>query len=448
MKRFVYILLTSLYSILGTQYSFSQNKNIDSLLTLLKTDKEDTNKVFHLNKLCNEYIDIGENDKGLTYSKKALMLAQNLGFKKGEAKAHNNIGIIYKNQGNYPEALKNCFASLKIKEEIKDKKGIASSLNNIGTIYFNQSNYTEALKNYFASLRIFEEIKDKYGIAVSYNNIGNIYKDQKNYSEALKNYFSSLKIMKEIKDNYGIAYSYMNIGIVYDMQGNNPEALKMYFASLKIKEEMGDKDGIAASFINLGQLYTKLNKTQEAEDYLSRALQLSLAIGSKEWIKESYAGFAVLDSITDNFKAAFTHHKLFVIYRDSIDNEETQKKNLQSIMQYEFDKKEIAAKAEQEKLDALSAEEKQKQLIVIYAAVGVLLIVFVFSLVLLMRFRITNRQKVIIEKQKEQVDKAYESLHEKNKEVMDSINYASRIQRALLPSEKYITNQLNRLINN
>jgi len=44
------------------------------------------------------------------------------------------------------------------------------------------------------------------------------------------------------------------------------------------------------------------------------------------------------------------------------------------------------------------------------------------------------------------VDAAYESLHEKNKEVMDSIYYARRIQRALITSEKYIANQLNKLM--
>ena len=76
---------------------------------------------------------------------------------------------------------------------------------------------------------------------------------------------------------------------------------------------------------------------------------------------------------------------------------------------------------------------------------GVLLLVLVFSLFLLNRFRITQRQKLVIEEQKVLVDKAYENLHEKNKEVMDSINYASRIQRALLPSQKYIANNLIRL---
>lgn len=92
------------------------------------------------------------------------------------------------------------------------------------------------------------------------------------------------------------------------------------------------------------------------------------------------------------------------------------------------------------------AEEKQKQKIVIGLVFFVLIIVIIFSVFLFNRFRVTNRQKIIIERQKIAVDKAYEQLHERNKEVIDSINYANRIQGALLASEKYIAAQLNRLL--
>ncbi|HEX7415077.1 MAG TPA: hypothetical protein VF411_13615, partial [Bacteroidia bacterium] len=104
------------------------------------------------------------------------------------------------------------------------------------------------------------------------------------------------------------------------------------------------------------------------------------------------------------------------------------------------------AKAEQDKKDAIAAEEKQKQQIVIYAVAGVLLLVVVFSVFLYRRFKITQRQKQVIEEQKQQVDKAYTQLHEKNEEVMASIRYAKRIQDALMTSEKYIHKTLNRLM--
>ena len=443
MNKLVFLFLLVIASI--AKQSYAQQNKIDSLLTLIKTDKEDTNKVNHINNLSREYILTNEDDKGLVYAKQALALAQNVGFKKGKAVSFYYIGNIYRDQGNYADALKNYYASLEIREDIKDKKNIAQCYNNIGTVYHSEGNHSDALKNYYASLKIREEIKDKKGISGSYNNIGAVYYEQANYPETLKNYAASLKIKEELKDNFGLSQSYNNIGLVNFRLGNYSEALKNYLDALKIEEELKDKQGIASSYNNIGYLYTKENKAKEAATYLNRGLQLSTEIGNKAITRGSYKGLALLDSTMGNYKAAFEHYKLFIVYRDSLTNEETKKKSLQAGMQYEFDKKEMAAKAEQDKLDAINKEEKKKQGIIIYAVAGLLILVAVFAVFMYSRFRITHRQKIIIENQKVTVDKAYEELHEKNKEVMDSIHYAKRIQNALITSERYIGNALERL---
>jgi len=488
MKKLFYVFVFVIVGIAQQSVSVAQSKKIDSLWAIYKNKAEaDTARLKATHAIANMYL-YNNPDTCIIIAEQELKLAQQTKQRKYEGNALNIIAVSYLNKGNYPEALKNHFVALKLRVEIKDKKGIASSYINIGVIYMYQGNYPEALKNYFAALGMFEEIKNKNGIATSNNNIGNIYYLQGNYPEALKYYFitlkikleinnkqdisscynniglvyndqgnypealkmhqASLKLREEIGDKHGISFSYFNIGVIYEKQNKYPEALKMYLTALKIKEEIGDKDGVAATFKNLGFLYIKLHKTKEAQDYLDRALQLSLEIGSKETIKGSYQGLAVMDSITGNYKAAFAHHKLFITYRDSLNNEETKKKSLQASMQYEFDKKEIATKAEQDKLDAINAEEKKKQQIVIYAVAGLLVLVGVFAVFMFNRFKITQRQKTVIEEQKEQVDKAYEELHEKNKEVMDSIRYAKRIQTALITPEKYINNTLNRLKKN
>ncbi|HEX7415012.1 MAG TPA: hypothetical protein VF411_13290, partial [Bacteroidia bacterium] len=108
----------------------------------------------------------------------------------------------------------------------------------------------------------------------------------------------------------------------------------------------------------------------------------------------------------------------------------------------------IKSDAEQEKLKAIALEEKKRQQVIIFAVVGVLLLVVAFSIVLLRRFRITQKQKKLIEEQKLLVETAYAALHEKNEEVMASIRYAKRIQDALLTPERYIHTALNRLMKN
>ena len=138
--------------------------------------------------------------------------------------------------------------------------------------------------------------------------------------------------------------------------------------------------------------------------------------------------------------------------RDSVNNQETKKASIKSQLKYEYEKQAAAdsvkhaqaQKVKDAQLRAQNASLKQQktQRYVLY---GGLLLVVGILIFMINRFRITQRQKALIQKQKVFVDEAYEKLHEKNKEVLDSIHYAQRIQKALITSEKYIDKQLNKL---
>ena len=69
---------------------------------------------------------------------------------------------------------------------------------------------------------------------------------------------------------------------------------------------------------------------------------------------------------------------------------------------------------------------------------GGLAVVIVFALFILNRFRVTRKQKDIIEKQKSVVESKNLIIEQKQKEILDSIHYAKRIQTAHLPNEKFI----------
>ena len=483
------------YCLLPTAYCFGQTSKIDSLQTILKISKEDTTKINTLNKLFLE-VEFSDDKKATKYLDEALELSQkinykkglsityiylgyfaedkgnysealknyttslkaseDIGFKKGEADSYNNIGSVYNYQGNYPDALKNYFISLKIREGINDKKGIADSFNNIGIVYNYQGNYSEALKNIWAALEKREEIGNKKGIADSYNNIGSIFDHQSKYPEALKNYLVSLKIRKAINDKKGIGSCYNKIAGIYSDQGNYPEALKSDFASLKIKEDIDDEDGIAESYLNIGAVFFKQNKYNVAEEYFEKGKKLSEKIGSKAYLKDVHKALTELDSAKGDFKGAYENHKLFILYCDSLDNEETRKKTIQSQMTYDFEKKEAVATAEHKKElenhQTLAEEKSRKQKIVLFFVSCFLFLVLLFAGFIFRSLRVTRKQKDIIqeqknivEQQKQEVEHQKLLVEEHQKEIIDSIYYARRIQRSLLPTEKYIEKNINRL---
>ncbi len=311
------------------------------------------------------------------------------------------------------------------------------------------------LKNYFACLKIKEEAGDKVGISASYVNIGNIYAEQGKYPEALQNYYTALKIKEEIGDKASQANPYNNIGNVYYYQNNFPEALKNFFIAMKIREDIGDQAGVASSLENIGNVYTKLKKFDKAGEFLRKAKDLSIEIGYKELLKNSYNSLAELDSSRGDFKGAYENHKLFILIRDSLDNEESRKSTIQSQMTYDFEKKEAVATAEHKielkNQQALADEKSHKQKVVLLFVLGSLILVLLFAGFIFRSLRVTRKQKDIIEVQKNQVEEQKQEVeHQKNivdekqKEIIDSITYAKRLQHAILPStdeiKKYLPN--------
>ena len=127
-----------------------QSKTIDSLLTVLKTAKEDTSKANSLNALSEQIWRTRKYNDSRKYADSAMVLSEKLDFKKGMGSAYGIKGLCYLFEGNFPEALNNYQAALKIWEEIGDKSVIAISYIYIATVYFRQSNYSESLKNYLA----------------------------------------------------------------------------------------------------------------------------------------------------------------------------------------------------------------------------------------------------------------------------------------------------------
>ena len=504
-KRIKYFLYSFL--LLSPCYSNAQQNKVDSLLNILRTSKADTIKINTYNELFLQY-EFSDDIKAKHYLDEALDLCKKTDYKKGFAASYIYAGYFAEDKSNFDEALKNYIASLNICEAINDKKGIAGAYNEIGNIYDFQGNYPEALKNYFASLKMMEAIGNKIGEAAAYNNIGVVYRHQGNYGGALKNYQISLEIRKAIGDKKDIGDSYENLGVIYGQQGNYPEALKNYaiclkiwevvndkraiascysdmgvvyydqavhekdetlraglfeqalkehLVSLKIKEEVGDKAGIANSCNNIGGILIREKKYKEAEQYIIRAKDLAKETGHKLYLKGAYHSLTELDSAKGDFKGAYENHKLYILYHDSLDNEETRKKTIQSQMTYDFEKKEAVAAAEHKKelenQQVFADEKSRKQHLVLLLVSCFLILVLFFSGFIFRLLSITRKQKRIIEKQKNLVEQQKQEVEqqkllveEKQKEVIDSINYARRIQQSQLPTEKYIEKNLKRLM--
>ncbi len=384
-------------------YIFPQQtaqKKIDSMLIVLPALNEDTAKVRSLMTLAGA-LRFQNSDSSLIFAKRALSLATRLNFEMGVADSKRRMGAIYADQskynqgaslayeavalyekllkrakpsekeiilskiasaynvvghnrisqGNYTEGLNVSFRALKIREDLGDLRGIFDTKWNIGNICNWQKNYSEALKYYRDCLKLSQELESDKDIAGSYGVIGDVYFNLGNYAEAWKNDSIALKIAEESGDQLTIAELNNSVGLLMYTLGKYEEALKYDFAALNAYLETGSTFNVAMVYNNIAMVYVKQTKFIDAKKYLDKALSFSKEIGNMEYIKLSYENLAQFDSIQGNFKASLDHYKTYIAYRDSLINKENTKLLTEQQMQYDFDKKEAATQAEQNKKD-------------------------------------------------------------------------------------------------
>ncbi len=439
--------LFSCFIVLSFSFLKAQDRFIDSLKLNLKTAKEDTNKAITLNILSIKLLQASQYDSALTYISRSTALSEQFirssdpaivhCGKKTLAKALSNSGIAYSYLGNFPRSLENYFTALKIREEQKNQVGIAGLLGNIGLVYFYMYDFDKALLYDNKSLNLYKQLNDKPGIANMLNSIGTVYHSKGDLKNALNNYRQTYDMAVELNDKRFMGYALGNMSLIYRYLSDLKNALKYIELCIKVSEELGDQQLIGSSRIGLGETYLLLKQYTKAEKYALEGLEIVTKAGVLTDMREANNVLSKLNSALGKHKEALAYYKKFIALRDTLTNEENTRKTVRAELNFEFEKKEAAARLEQEKREAISTAENKRQTIILWAVCGILILVIAFAFFAYRSYL-----------QKQKVNKAIvhqkEIIEAKQTEILASIYYAKRIQKALLPSEKYISKNIDR----
>ncbi len=282
-------LVACIVSILFFRPAFPQSGQIDSLKKFVKTQKDDSLKVFNLISLSSAHLNV-DVVKVFNYAYEAKQVAEKIHFRKGTALALKSTGQGYMNQGNFPEALLQFQISLEIFDSLRFKSGIANILSNIGAVYFNTGDDTKAIDFYLRSLRVSEEINDQLRIGTALNNIGGVYNNKPaTVDKALEYFLKALSIFKKLEYPTEVAIVSMNIGEIYQDKQNYDSAIHYFQASLKVFENTVDA---TFSLTHLGQIYAKEGNFGMALEYHREAIAITERLEAKYELTQSLLGLA------------------------------------------------------------------------------------------------------------------------------------------------------------
>lgn len=333
------------------------------------------------------------------------------------------MGSSYQSMGNYSKSLSIYYNALKNSINYNDSNNIISAKINIGLTYFYIGNNNLAIVYYNDALKDVKKLKLKQEQAAIQFNLSLVYSSEKKYNLALKNELSALKFYQQIKDDNKISIVLNGIGSIYFYLKEFNKSEYYFKNVLAIAKKYENFQILSIANNNLGNLFIKKREFTKSKIYFFEGLKYAKLIKSKDDLKDSYLGLSVCDSSQKMFESAYLNYKIFSNYKDSLKNEEEIKKQTKIEIKSEFEKKEAISKLEAHHKEALFQKEKKTHKIkLVFLSCIVLLVVFL-SIYFYYNLRLNRKQKLLIQL--------------KQKEITDNINYAQRIQAAILPSQNY-----------
>ncbi len=376
----------------------------------------------------------GDMDKGLEFLLKALD-----SYPKGTqsydlAGCLTNIGSNYYQKGDINNALNYYDKALKMMETIKNFSGAGSVLHNMAAVYIETGDTTNHISSLEKSMTYFERSDDQSRIAQVLSSLGRAY-STKDLKKAIDYYQKSQKLAEKGGYKNIIADNYLGLAYIYDKQGDYQQALEYVEKSLKLKEETGSEMGQATALIRFGSTYFKMGNVAKAAEYGEKGLKMAQENG---FPGPARLGAELLKNVYEkqhNYEKAFKMYNLYIQMKDSLNNKETRKAVVKQQLKHEYEKKAAADSvkvAEEQKITAVKFKQEQTQR---YALYGGLLLIGLFAVFMFNRFKVTQKQKQIIEVKSKETEEQKVIIEEKQKEIVDSINYAKRIQYSLLAHE-------------
>jgi serine phosphatase RsbU (regulator of sigma subunit) len=389
-------------------------------------------------------------DSSIQFYEKIIDITQNQRNQKIVAMCFNRLSNLYYAINNdVKKRFDLSFKALKIYETIKDSDGIAQITENIGVSLIEQRRCREAIKYHFFVLKYSSRkkltgllisstmsIADCYGslnkvdssiyfmkrleasfpqdaskssLAVFYSNLGNTYYNLATVTNNKNDYLSSISYATKSKntciayklDEADLAYSIGLLAVGYLSLNNFEESERNYIESIKIYQRKNMHFELNQMYSEITQLFIKMGEKTKSSLYFNKYDSLSKLIYSEE-------------------------------NTNSVSTMKTQ---------FETEKKEEENKLLQSE-NKLSQSTIQQQKIITSFIVGGLIIVSCLAFFIFNGLKKQKKAFVIISKQKEEVHRQKEIIEEHQKETIDSINYAKRIQYALLAHDDLLKKNL------
>jgi serine phosphatase RsbU (regulator of sigma subunit) len=442
--------------------------NIDKSIEL----QEQANKLYLLINNTNRYqsgilnvssnlMNVGKHNLALKYLLSALDNSRKNNDPQLIVLCYRTLSDLHLHNNDTAKALQYLNDGLEITKKEKLVREEASFLRGLGQLETYRAHYDLALNYLTKSETLYTSINIPREIDAVYTALGNVYLKKKEYAKAEEYYLKSLEIGKKMGVKNSIAGNYSNLGVIYYEQGDYDKSIGYYMQALEIRKQINNPYMIADSYLTLSNSYYHKKEYEKSYDYYKKyhlLLDSAGNVSSKKEIADMQTKYETKDKeqqitmlskdqklktlLLDQNKKELLNQELLnnnkrreieLLNKDKVINEN----NLNVSRMAQSQKEKELVIANKDKL--INEEEANRQKQVRYLFTGGFVITLVLALFILRSYVHKRRDNAIISEQKKAVDHQNHLIRHQKKEIMDSINYAQRIQQAILPFRGDIT---------
>ena len=380
--------------------------------------------------LSQAHISRGLGDETLEYLYKGLDYAYQLNDSASIAWYLVNLPVIEFNLGNLGRAMEFSLKALTFFRQGNNPIGFAKTQYNLGIIHVKLGNYPLSLQYIVNGLETFRLHKDTLMIGRSLNALSNLYLIQNKIDSAFIYINQALNVFENFSN-----LEYLRTKAIYaEILINHKkmdEALVVLRQTIDEQKVESDVIGLSHSLLTLGNLYLTLDKTQLASECFRQCISITRNSNLNDLLRKAYKGLASAQGKVGNFHLAYRSLSEYIHITDSLFNLQKISEAVKLEEQADKDKylSEIRLREQElERRKVLIAQQRKTQIllvIVILLSLGIAIFAYREYLIKMRANAKLSEQTKALEQQKRIADR-------RTLDFTDSLNYAKRIQQAIL----------------
>ncbi|MCF8226792.1 MAG: tetratricopeptide repeat protein [Bacteroidales bacterium] len=307
---------------------------------------------------------------------------------KGLSVAFNFLAMVHESYGDYETAIKYAQEAIGLAENAGYREGEGDALATLGQINLRLSDFQQALASFKKSLDTRNELEDHKAVSSSLNLIARTYTLMKEYGNAEEYYRQSLKLREEINDRNGLPWTYLGLASLFEEMKEHNKSIEYYNRSIELNRSIGETRSELQCLLGLARIHIATGELEKAKDYLNRSMKIAADMKAKPMIYRVHRIMADYYEAKGELAEALHHLKEFQRIEKEVNNAESHSRmRNQQIM--------------------FATEQSRKEAEI---------------------YQLRNVE----------LKAAYDEIEEKNNEITDSIRYAEKLQRAVLPPQEYL----------